>query len=154
MEMSKLEDYITFSLANCTNLSKMWASGDYYQRQELQNALFTEGIVYDRQKDDCRSTSDNYFITEAALLSKDLGSFSENNNQHFDSGLLRAHRAESKCLPGFFQVRITEMKFQIFPAYSEMEERLQLSQNGLRAFYHIPDLYVQPGTGREKQVNP
>jgi hypothetical protein len=57
IEMSKLEDYISFSFECCGNLSKMWASGDYNQRQELQNALFVDGIVYDRQKEECRNTS-------------------------------------------------------------------------------------------------
>lgn len=80
IEMSKLDDYLSFSLANCTNLSKMWGSGDYTQRQELQNALFKEGIVYDRQKDECRSTSDNEFLTEIARISKDSGYFINNNS--------------------------------------------------------------------------
>ncbi|MBA3663620.1 MAG: recombinase family protein [Bacteroidetes bacterium] len=47
IEMSKLEDYISVSLDFACNLSKMWALGDYNQRQELQNALFEAGIVYD-----------------------------------------------------------------------------------------------------------
>lgn len=73
IEMSKLDDYIAFSLSCCTNLSKMWASGDYTQRQELQNALFEDGIVYDRQKDECRDTRTNEFLTTISELSKNLG---------------------------------------------------------------------------------
>ncbi len=75
IEMSKLEDYIQFSLVCCSNLSKMWASGDYNQRQELQNALFKDGIIYDRQKDECRSVGENEFVIEIAQLSKDLAIF-------------------------------------------------------------------------------
>lgn len=84
IEMSKLQDYISFSTLCCSNLSKMWASGDYTQRQELQNALFEGGIVYDRQNDVCRTTSDNEFINEIALLSKDTGQLSENLKQNFN----------------------------------------------------------------------
>ncbi|HXB41694.1 MAG TPA: recombinase family protein [Bacteroidia bacterium] len=81
IEMSKLEDYIAFSLMCCCNLSKMWASGDYAQRQELQNALFEGGIVYDRSKDECRSTGDNEFVSACALLSKDLGNFTPDDKK-------------------------------------------------------------------------
>jgi site-specific DNA recombinase len=91
MEMSKLEDYITFSLSNCTNLSKMWDSGDYYQRQELQNALFTEGIVYDRQKDDCRSTSDNEFLDETARISTHSGCLINDNSYILPHASARSH---------------------------------------------------------------
>lgn len=70
IEMSKLDNYIAFSLECSVNLSKMWALGNYNQRQELQNALFDSGIVYDRQKDECRSLGNNEFITTIAQLSK------------------------------------------------------------------------------------
>jgi len=84
IEMSKLEDCILYSLTCCVNLSQMWASGDYTQRQELQNALFAEGIVYDRQKDECRSTSDNEFLSEVALISRNLGNKQNRNNNNFN----------------------------------------------------------------------
>ena len=53
----------------CSNLNKIWHSGDYNQRQELQNALFEAGIVYDRQKDECRSIEENEFKSAVAQLS-------------------------------------------------------------------------------------
>jgi hypothetical protein len=84
IEMSKLEDYILYSLSCCMNLSKMWACGDYTQRQELQNALFDKGIVYDRQKDECRSTSDNEFLSEVALISRYLDNQEDNNKKKFN----------------------------------------------------------------------
>lgn len=77
IELSKLEDYIEFAVTICSNLCQIWISGDYTQRQELQNVLFEEGIVYDRQKDECRSTGDNAFLTEIARLSKDCGLFNK-----------------------------------------------------------------------------
>lgn len=82
IEMSKLQDYIDFSIWCSSNLSKMWAMGDYTQRQELQNILFENGIVYDRRKDECRSIGNNQFLTEVVDLSKDLSNFKPNcNNQ-------------------------------------------------------------------------
>lgn len=86
IEMSKIEDYISFSLDCCSNLSKMWASGDYNQRQELQNALFDSGIIYNRQTDECRCTNENEFITAIAQLSKDLATFgNQKKNKVADS---------------------------------------------------------------------
>jgi site-specific DNA recombinase len=81
IEMSKLEDYISVSLEFACNLRKMWASGDYNQRQELQNALFDSGIVYDRKKDECRSTGENEFVTEIARLSGNFSNFTSTKKE-------------------------------------------------------------------------
>jgi DNA invertase Pin-like site-specific DNA recombinase len=75
IELSKLEDYIATGLDFTLNLPEMWSLGDYNQRQELQNALFSGGILYDRQKDECRSTGNNEFITEIARLSGNFSNF-------------------------------------------------------------------------------
>ena len=90
IEMSKLEDYIAFSLMCCSNLSKMWALGDYNQRQELQNALFETGIIYDRSKDECRSTGDNEFVCASVELSKDLSNFEPTDKKNSDRGSVGA----------------------------------------------------------------
>lgn len=93
IEMSKLEDYIQFALSCCSNLSKMWASGNYNQRQELQNALFKDGIMYDRQKDECRSVGENEFVIEIAQLSKDLAIFGNQKKNKVTSNSPSAVRA-------------------------------------------------------------
>ena len=98
IEMSKLEDYIAFSLMCCSNLSKMWALGDYNQRQELQNALFEAGIIYDRKKDECRSTGDNEFVSACAVLSKDLSTFEPEDKKKAELSSVSANRAESRFL--------------------------------------------------------
>jgi len=41
--------------------------------------------MYDRQKDECRSTGDNIFITEIAELSGDLSEFRTANNKKISS---------------------------------------------------------------------
>ena len=84
IEMSKLEDFISVALMFSINLRKMWALGDYSQRQELQHALFEDGIVYDRQKDECRITGNNEFISEIVDLSRDLATFKENNSENLN----------------------------------------------------------------------
>lgn len=96
IEMSKLEDYIAVSLDFTCNLREMWAFGDYAQRQELQNALFEAGITYDREKDECRSTGDNIFITEIAELSGDFSNFPTANNKIIQLTSVGAGRSESR----------------------------------------------------------
>ena len=96
IEMSKLDNYIAFSLECAVNLNKMWALGNYTQRQELQNALFDSGIVYDRQKDECRSLGNNEFITTIAQLSKDFTHYDPENQKKIELSSLGSVRAQSR----------------------------------------------------------
>jgi len=81
IEMSNLDNYISFSLGLCGNLSEMWASGDYAQRQELQNSFFLNGITYDRKKDECRTKKVNEFLLHVANLSRQINNFDRNSNK-------------------------------------------------------------------------
>lgn len=83
IDMSKVEDYIATSLNYCSNLHQMWSLGNYSQRQELQNALFTSGIMYDRKKDECRSTENNEFVTEIKRISSGFGNFAQSAKRNF-----------------------------------------------------------------------
>jgi site-specific DNA recombinase len=93
IEMSKLDDYISVSLDYAVNLSKMWASGDYNQRQELQNSFFPLGISYNRKKDACRTEKINSFLTQSADLSKQLANFTPNQVKNFTLTSVHACRA-------------------------------------------------------------
>lgn len=93
IEMSKVEDYINYSLYFCSNLSKIWACGDYNQRQELQNILFEKGIIYNRQKDECRSVEQNEFIYTIAQLSKEKPTFGEQKKNNLTPTSVRSGRA-------------------------------------------------------------
>jgi site-specific DNA recombinase len=46
--------------------------GDFYQKQQFQNMLFPEGLVYDAQNNDYRTPTVNPVISYIADLSKDL----------------------------------------------------------------------------------
>ena len=51
-----------------SNLSKIWSSGDYAVKEQLQYLLFPKGITYDRQKDDYRTLEENSIFSEIALI--------------------------------------------------------------------------------------
>ena len=96
IEMSKLDDYINFTLNLSINLRKMWASSDYTQRQELQNTFYPQGITYNRQKDECRSIEVNEFLEEASDLSRTFATFTPEQIKNLDFSSLSAHRAKSR----------------------------------------------------------
>ena len=78
------------------NLPKMWVSGDYTQRQELQTAFFSEGISYNRQKDECRLGKPNYFLEHVADLSGEMAKFTPEQIKNFTPTSEQAVRAESR----------------------------------------------------------
>jgi len=61
----------------------MWSSGNYIQRQHLQNAFFEGGMVYNRQKDECRTIETNEFLSEVSDLSKAFSSLSPSKLKNF-----------------------------------------------------------------------
>ena len=96
IELSRLDGLIKFAFTMAENLPKMWASGDYMQRQELQNAFFSEGITYNRQKDECRCDKPNYFLERVADLSGEMAKFTPEQIKNFNPTSLEAGRAESR----------------------------------------------------------
>lgn len=90
IEMSKLDEYINYSLNLSVNLRKMWQQGDYTQRQELQNTFFPSGITYNREKDECRIIEVNEFLEEVADLSGDLSNFTPTQIENFQPASVEA----------------------------------------------------------------
>lgn len=92
IEMSKLDEYINYSLNLSINLRKMWQHADYTQRQELQNTFFPSGITYNREKDECRIVEVNEFLEEVADLSGDLSNFTPAQMENFQPASVEAAR--------------------------------------------------------------
>ncbi len=95
IELSRLDGLIKFTFTMAENLPKMWASGDYMQRQELQNAFFSEGITYNRQKDECRCDKPNYFLAHIADLSGEMAKFTPEEIKNFNPSSLEAGKKVS-----------------------------------------------------------
>ncbi len=96
IELSRLDELIKFSFNMAATLPKMWSSGDYLQRQELQNAFFFEGISYNRQKDECRLDKPNYFLKRVADLSGEIAKFTPEQVKNFEPCALEAGLSKSK----------------------------------------------------------
>jgi site-specific DNA recombinase len=70
---SNLEKYINRTIELSTELSTVWASSDYIGKQRLQKLIFGEGIYYNKQKDETRTTKINAVFSVIASLQGIVG---------------------------------------------------------------------------------
>ena len=64
------------------NLTPVWASGDYYQKQIFQNIVFPNGLVNDSKIEHYRIPEINSVIGGVAQLSKSLGEIKKSDSQN------------------------------------------------------------------------
>jgi site-specific DNA recombinase len=77
-KLSNLEKYVAFSLKMCSEMGKMWVSGDYHAKQKLQKLVFPEGVAYDKENDDYRTQKANLVFTLITSLSTPCGPKNKN----------------------------------------------------------------------------
>ena len=70
---SNLEYYINRSIEISTELPSLWASSGLHEKQKLQKLLFKEGIYYNKQKDETRTTKINSVFSLIASLTSITG---------------------------------------------------------------------------------
>ena len=68
VEMSNLDECVNTAVDFAINLPKKWLSADYTIKQRLQNLLFPEGISYNRETDQCRTSRINFVFLYFAYL--------------------------------------------------------------------------------------
>ncbi len=76
-KLSNPKELIHFTCELASNLSPVWDSGNYYQKQAFQNTLFPKGLAYDVKIEHYRTPIVNEVIGCVAYLSKGL---EENKN--------------------------------------------------------------------------
>ena len=79
--LSNPQKLIKFACELSVNLSKTWELGDYYQKQQFQNMLFPNGLVYDSENNDYRTPKINSVISYIAYLSRDLENKKSRNSR-------------------------------------------------------------------------
>ena len=67
-KVSNLDQCISVAIDFAVNLHKRWISGDYHTKQRVQNMLFPEGIYYNRETDQSRTTRVNSVFLYLAYL--------------------------------------------------------------------------------------
>ena len=68
VEKSNLDECVDIAMDFAVNLPKKWLSADYNIKQRVQNLLFPEGISYDRETDQCRTSRINFMFLYLAYL--------------------------------------------------------------------------------------
>ena len=97
---SNLEYYINRSIEISTELPSLWASSSYSYKYKLQKLLFTDGIYYNKQKDETRTTKINSVFLLIASLNSTSGQ--KNNGLQSDFSLKSVSVPESRLeLPTF-----------------------------------------------------
>jgi len=69
------------------NISQLWISSDYYEKQKFQHLLFPQGILHDKKNDRVRSKRVNTLFHEIAVQARVLGETKNDNpflDCHFD----------------------------------------------------------------------
>ena len=60
--LSNPSELIEKGVAFASELANCWLNGDYEERQTVQNILFPEGIIYDKENDTYRTSNINKAI--------------------------------------------------------------------------------------------
>jgi site-specific DNA recombinase len=105
-DSSNLEKAVEKMLAMAENLSRIWASEVFDVKQKLQNLVFPEGILYNKEKNTVRTTKINSLFAEIPLLKRDLekkknGSPIKNYHLNYPvpgTGIEPAHPCERQIL--------------------------------------------------------
>jgi len=59
MDLSNLEKQIPQVVATASNISTLWRDSDYETRRKIQDLVFPDGIMWDSQNRDYRTTKCN-----------------------------------------------------------------------------------------------
>ena len=57
-----LSDYVSFGLELKDNMLKLWQLGNLGNKKRIQNLIFPDGLVYDKENDDIEPLSKNEFL--------------------------------------------------------------------------------------------
>ena len=74
----------------CRNLRKIWVDGSIGLKEKLQNLIFPNGLVYDKEKGAFRTPDLNYIIAEIARHTGDFGIIKKGLSSLFESKSLSA----------------------------------------------------------------
>ncbi len=120
---SNLEKAVEKGLNIAENISQLWISSDYYEKQQLQYLLFPEGMLYDKKNDRVRTIRVNTLFREIAVQARVLAETKNDNpflDCHFGSNVgmtrfeLATPRPPDVCATGLRYIpKKCESKFMV-----------------------------------------
>ena len=75
---------VDFAAELCLNPLEMWGKSDLDGKRVFQNLLFPEGIIYNRESDNYRTSRVNSFFSPIPQLARDLGGNKKGDFINFD----------------------------------------------------------------------
>ncbi len=91
--ISNLKERLNETSLLCRNLRKLWVDGSISLKEKLQNLIFPNGLVYDKEKVACRTPDLNYIIAEIARQTGDFGIIKKGLSFFYKRQSLCAERA-------------------------------------------------------------
>ena len=76
----------------CRNLRKIWVDGSISLKEKLQNLIFPNGLVYDKEKEAFRAPDLNCIITEIARHTGDFAIIKKGLSFFYERKSLSAER--------------------------------------------------------------
>ena len=76
---SNLKKSVEKGLKISQNVSQMWISGDFYDKQKLQRLIFPEGMYYDKENGAVRTSHINWLFQQIAVQSSLSGENEKGN---------------------------------------------------------------------------
>ena len=94
-EVSNLDKSIGNILVMCCHLDTMWRESSIEAKQKLQNLLFPEGILWDKEIDDYRTIKENEALAVLRKISASYRKEKEENPEGNSSGVNSCARGDS-----------------------------------------------------------
>ena len=80
-EISNLEKFVKSSIAFCCKLGDLWSEGNFQCKQKLQNLIFPNGVLFDKEIDDYRTVEVNKVFELYDLISSTYNNKKESKNE-------------------------------------------------------------------------
>ena len=85
--LSNLSEEVDDTLAICCKLDTLWKNASLELSQRIQNLLFPDGILWDKEIDDYRTFNENKALSIIARISSDYKNGKEKNPSEFSSSV-------------------------------------------------------------------
>ena len=94
-DLSNLDRDVNEVLAMCCKLDSLWKDSSLETSQKLQNLLFPEGVLWDKEKDDYRTFNENEALAVIARVSSSYGNKKEGELENSPSKVNLCARRDS-----------------------------------------------------------
>ena len=82
-KLSNPEKFVEYAFKMCSNLSGLWVSGDYEQRVKLQEIVFPDGLLFDKETNNYRTQRVNVIVELMSCFTNNSGEIKNGQTRNF-----------------------------------------------------------------------